>query len=186
MEKKIPQKLRISILNRDNHKCLWCGRSAVDGVTLDVDHVIAEYWDGKTEEDNLGTLCSHCNRAKGANYYGPYLLSTIYKLNKNVVEWFKDEFVGKNVGRTDGDSYKWQIIFFRNKNVAFLPQIIEHEYFIGGLFLETQENDDTNIQIEEIKNKALLQFKDKIGDYLFENKGFLEELDDKLVFRERK
>ena len=84
-----------------------------------------------------------------------------------------------NIGRTDGDSHKCQIEFFRNKNVAFLPQIIEHEYFIGGLFLETQENDDTNIQIEEIKNKALLQFKDKIGDYLFENKGFLEELDDK-------
>ena len=133
MKMKILEKIRISVLDRDNRKCLWCGRNATDSITLDVDHVLAEYWGGETTYENLGTLCSHYNK--------------------------------------DG---------------VFLPQIIEHEYFIGGLFLETQENDDTNIQIEEIKNKALLQFKDKIGDYLFENKGFLEELDDKLVFRERK
>jgi len=133
MKMKILEKIRISVLDRDNRKCLWCGRNATDSITLDVDHVLAEYWGRETTYENLGTLCSHYNK--------------------------------------DG---------------VFLPQIIEHEYFIGGLFLETQENDDTNIQIEEIKNKALLQFKDKIGDYLFENKGFLEELDDKLIFRERK
>jgi len=186
MKQRIPEKTRINILARDDYKCLWCGRSTVDGVTLDVDHVLAEHWNGKTEEDNLGTLCSHCNRAKGADYYGPYLLSTIYKLNKKVEEWFEDKFIGNNIGRTDGDSYRWQIEFFHNKNVAFLPQIIKHEYFIEGLFLVTEENPDTDIKIAERKKEALLQFKDKIGDYLFENKGFLEEVNSKLVFKEKK
>ncbi len=29
-KKKIPEKLRISVLDKDGRKCLWCGRSAVD------------------------------------------------------------------------------------------------------------------------------------------------------------
>ena len=67
-----------------------------------------------------------------------------------------------------------------------MPQIIKHEYFIEGLFLVTEENPDTDIKIAERKKEALLQFKDKIGDYLFENKGFLEEVNSKLVFKEKK
>lgn len=184
MKQRIPEKTKIKILARDNYKCLWCGRSAVNNVTLDVDHVLAEYWGGKPTEDNLGTLCSHCNRAKGVDYFGNYLLLTIFKV-KDLKKWIEDIFIGNNVGRTDGDSYKLQIMFYRNQNSVSLLQKIELEYFIDGLLLETQGTADTEIKIVEIKNKALLTLKDKIRDYLFENKGFLEELDDNLIFREK-
>jgi hypothetical protein len=183
MKKKISQKLRISILDRDGRKCLWCGRSAIDGVTLDVDHILAEHWGGKTTYENLGTLCSHCNRSKGADYYGSYLLTTLFKV-KDFEKWFEDKFVGHNLGK-DGDSYKWQIMFYHNQNGAFLPQTIEHEYFIGGILLVTKGNPDTDIKIAEKRKKALLELKDKIRDYLFKNKGFLEELNGKLIFRSR-
>ena len=32
-KKKIPEKTRISVLNRDSLECLWCGRSSADGIT---------------------------------------------------------------------------------------------------------------------------------------------------------
>ena len=185
MKKKIPEKLRISVLDRDNRRCLWCGRSASDSVTLDVDHVTAEHWDGKTTEDNLGTLCSHCNRAKGADYYGSYLLSTLFRV-KNFENWFEE--ISRHDARADGEFNGWKIDFYREQNGYYLPlpQPIKHEYFIGGIFLITQGEPDTDIKIGEKRKEALLQFKDKIRDYLFENKGFLEESDDKLIFKERK
>ena len=34
---KIPLKKRIHIFNRDGNKCLWCGRSVVDGIKLNVE-----------------------------------------------------------------------------------------------------------------------------------------------------
>ena len=66
-----------------------------------------------------------------------------------------------------------------------MQQKIELEYYISGLLLETQGSEDTDIKIEDIRKEALLKIKDKIGDYLFDNKGFLEELNGKLVFREK-
>ena len=183
-KKKIPEKIRISVLNRDPLKCLWCGRSSADGITLDADHVLAEHWGGEATYENLGTLCSHCNRAKGADYFGSYLLTTIFKV-KNLESWFEDKFVGHNMGR-DGDSHKFKIIFYQKQNGAFVLQTIEQEYFISGPLLITQGQPDTDIRIAEKKREALLQFKDKITDFLFENNGFFEEFDGKLIFRERK
>jgi 5-methylcytosine-specific restriction endonuclease McrA len=61
------QRLRFSILKRDNHTCKACGRSAADGVALHVDHVVAVANGGKTEEDNLQILCADCNQGKGAD-----------------------------------------------------------------------------------------------------------------------
>jgi len=177
--------MRINVLKRDDYRCLWCGRGRVDGVNLDVDHIIAEAWGGMTTEDNLGTLCSHCNRAKGADYFGSYLLKTIFKV-KNLESWFEDKFVGHNMLKRDGDSYTFKIMFYKNQNGVFLPQIIEEEYFINGMLLVTQDNPDKDIRIAEIKKEALLKFKDRIKNYLFENKGFLEESEGKLIFRDRK
>jgi len=182
MKGKIPEKLRIIVLDRDKHKCLWCGRGTVEGVTLDVDHILAEHWGGKTTEDNLGTLCLHCNRSKQADYYGSYLLSTIFKI-KNFEYHFEEIF--KRDTRRDGELHGWKIEFYNAKNNVFLPELIEHEYFIDEIFLITKGTPDTDIKIEDKRKEALLNFKDKIRDYLFEKKGFLEESEDKLVFRHR-
>lgn len=60
--------MRYSILNRDNQRCVICGRSASDGVTLQVDHIIPVSKGGKTTPENLRTLCSDCNLGKGDKY----------------------------------------------------------------------------------------------------------------------
>jgi len=57
-------RLRALIMERDNNRCVICGRSAKDGITLEVDH-IKEWTDGgKTTYDNGQTLCSECNKGK--------------------------------------------------------------------------------------------------------------------------
>lgn len=64
----ISPKLRAKILNRDNHRCVHCGRSpAEDGVKLHIDHKIPIDWDGPpTDPKNLQTLCEECNQGKQA------------------------------------------------------------------------------------------------------------------------
>ena len=61
--------LRYDILQRDNFRCQICGRTAQDGVKLEVDHKKPIAKGGRTEPDNLWTLCQDCNRGKGAKYY---------------------------------------------------------------------------------------------------------------------
>lgn len=61
-------KMRKMILDRDNHRCVICGRSAADGVKLHVDHIIPVSKGGKTVPSNLRTLCQDCNLGKGASY----------------------------------------------------------------------------------------------------------------------
>ena len=61
--------LRYDILKRDNFKCVICGRTPKkDGITLHVDHIIPVSKGGKTEPENLRTLCSICNLGKSDKY----------------------------------------------------------------------------------------------------------------------
>ncbi len=62
----ISQKQRYRILNRDNSKCRRCGRTPEDGVKLVVDHIIPVAWGGRTDDENLWTLCNECNQGKKA------------------------------------------------------------------------------------------------------------------------
>ena len=57
-------KLRLQVLERDNFRCVLCGRSAEDGVTLHTDHIIPFSQGGKTTLQNAQTLCGDCNNAK--------------------------------------------------------------------------------------------------------------------------
>ena len=57
-------KLRYTVLSRDKFKCQICGCSQQDGVKLEVDHIIPVSKGGRTELDNLQTLCERCNRGK--------------------------------------------------------------------------------------------------------------------------
>jgi len=61
--------LRYKILKRDGFKCSVCGASAkLDGVKLEVDHIIPVSKGGLTVESNLQTLCERCNRGKSNKY----------------------------------------------------------------------------------------------------------------------
>ena len=56
--------LRYDVLRRDNFTCQICGSTARDGVRLEVDHIVPVSRGGRTEMDNLQTLCERCNRGK--------------------------------------------------------------------------------------------------------------------------
>ena len=63
---KLSAGLRYIILKRDEFRCRKCGRSQADDnfVRLEVDHIIPVSRWGRTVEDNLETLCRHCNSGK--------------------------------------------------------------------------------------------------------------------------
>lgn len=57
----IPESLRNKIFERDGNKCIKCGST----VNLQIDHIIPFSRGGRTEENNLQTLCQKCNVKKG-------------------------------------------------------------------------------------------------------------------------
>lgn len=56
--------LRYDVLKRDGFRCVICGRTADDGVKLHVYHIKPVSKGGKTEYENLRTLCDQCNFGK--------------------------------------------------------------------------------------------------------------------------
>ncbi|NBV22540.1 MAG: HNH endonuclease [Proteobacteria bacterium] len=53
------------IFNRDEFRCVYCGKSSVeDGVKLEADHIVARSAGGKDSAGNLVTACRGCNRSK--------------------------------------------------------------------------------------------------------------------------
>lgn len=62
---EIPKDLRAKLLTQAGGKCQMCGRTTKeDNIKLHIDHKIPRDWGGKTEEDNLWTICSACNEGK--------------------------------------------------------------------------------------------------------------------------
>jgi hypothetical protein len=64
--RNISLSLRLAVLNRDNFRCVICGRSpATDvGVKLHLDHITPFSRGGKSVIENLQTLCQDCNLGK--------------------------------------------------------------------------------------------------------------------------
>jgi 5-methylcytosine-specific restriction endonuclease McrA len=56
--------IRWQVFERDNFKCVACGKSAIDGAILHVDHILPRSKGGKDEMDNYQTLCHLCNIGK--------------------------------------------------------------------------------------------------------------------------
>ena len=65
---KLTPSLRYDVLKRDNGRCVLCGRTAADGIQLQVDHILPVAKGGRTELSNLRTLCSLCNAGKSDKY----------------------------------------------------------------------------------------------------------------------
>lgn len=61
---KVSNKLRFAIYKRDGYRCRYCHRSDRE-VPLEIDHIIPISKGGKSEYDNLQTLCHDCNVRKG-------------------------------------------------------------------------------------------------------------------------
>lgn len=62
----ISDKLRYTVLKRDNFKCCACGASPAKdpAVELHIDHIVPWSKGGETTLENLQTLCSKCNIGK--------------------------------------------------------------------------------------------------------------------------
>jgi len=69
--RSIPLNIRVKVLNRDNFRCIFCGKSpATDvGVKLHVDHIVPFSKGGTNSLDNLQTLCQDCNLGKSNEVY---------------------------------------------------------------------------------------------------------------------
>lgn len=61
---QLPPALRFSVLERCGFRCVYCGASAKDGATLEVDHVIPVAKGGDNDPANLEAACFACNRGK--------------------------------------------------------------------------------------------------------------------------
>jgi hypothetical protein len=59
----IPESVRIFVWQRDQGKCVQCGRRD----SLEFDHIIPIIEGGSSTERNVQLLCEQCNRRKGKN-----------------------------------------------------------------------------------------------------------------------
>lgn len=66
----VPARLRWKVVVRDRFRCVACGRSPANELTVElhVDHRTPWADGGKTVLDNLQTLCRECNLGKGKSY----------------------------------------------------------------------------------------------------------------------
>jgi Restriction endonuclease len=53
-----------AIRERDQYRCVICGKGLADGVELHVDHIRPRYLGGRSEIENGQTLCAQCNFRK--------------------------------------------------------------------------------------------------------------------------
>lgn len=61
---RVTNKMRFAIYARDNYRCRKCGRATQD---LEIDHIFPISKGGKSNFDNLQTLCHRCNALKSDN-----------------------------------------------------------------------------------------------------------------------
>lgn len=59
-------KRAFNVLERDDFRCVYCGKSSIeDGVKLSLDHIQPSSKGGKDDVSNLVTSCQICNSSKG-------------------------------------------------------------------------------------------------------------------------
>jgi len=181
---KIPSKLRVEVINRDNKKCLWCGRNFAEGIRLEVDHIISENFGGSTTKDNLGTLCNECNNGKSIDYYGNYLLMTLINL-PNLDE--KIDFIEFSKGNAfDNAKLRYFLTFFiKDDKGEFFKELIFQDFQIEGILYSERKDDSAKIQIDLDKKENFIKLKKKLQEYLIKNKGYLEELNGRIIFNKK-
>ena len=59
---------RMTVYERDDFKCRYCGRSSPD-IVLEIDHILPVSMGGTNDISNLVTVCSQCNNGKSDDSY---------------------------------------------------------------------------------------------------------------------
>jgi len=71
-------KIRFIILERDNFRCIYCGKSSIeDAKELQIDHIIPVSAGGSSRADNLVTACIACNQMKEAKILNNHNLNRV-------------------------------------------------------------------------------------------------------------
>lgn len=180
VKKPIKATLRYEVKKRDCFSCLWCQKGIAENVKLNVDHIIPEAFGGETTIDNLATLCENCNKSKGTEYHGNYLLTTLFKLKELDKYLTKEEFE---------KGYRCSIEFFveiESANFYSKKTIFHFEPIPEDYLYFKKEEDSYKIKKSEIRRKAIITLKEKLRDYLLTEGGYLEELEGSLIFRKGK
>jgi hypothetical protein len=75
--------IRMRVLERDRAKCACCGKTAADGVVMNVDHIKPRKRAPELAltESNLQVLCNECNHGKGNQFDTDW--------RKPAVEWVR-------------------------------------------------------------------------------------------------
>jgi 5-methylcytosine-specific restriction endonuclease McrA len=60
----ISNRVRWLVLERDEFRCVKCGQTPSETVSLEVDHIVPVAKGGLDSQDNLQTLCNRCNSGK--------------------------------------------------------------------------------------------------------------------------
>lgn len=62
--------VRMVALERDGGRCACCGRTAADGIVINVDHIKPrrKYPEHALTVSNLQVLCNECNHGKGNRF----------------------------------------------------------------------------------------------------------------------
>jgi 5-methylcytosine-specific restriction enzyme A len=63
-KRNVSPKKRMDVLEKYRFKCAYCGATALDGVALEVDHIIPISKGGSNDMENLQILCKPCNIGK--------------------------------------------------------------------------------------------------------------------------
>ena len=63
-KRNVSPKKRMAVLEKYKFKCAYCGATALDGVALEVDHIIPISKGGSNDMENLQILCKPCNIGK--------------------------------------------------------------------------------------------------------------------------
>jgi endogenous inhibitor of DNA gyrase (YacG/DUF329 family) len=88
-KQKIKSTSEFSIFERDDFRCVYCGKSSIEhNVELHVDHIYPLVFDGIAEIDNLITACKSCNVSKNARILSDEvmkrLIDVLFKRNNSL------------------------------------------------------------------------------------------------------
>lgn len=95
-----PLNVKEKIFERDNHRCVVCGKGRADGVQIHADHIKPKNKGGDSSIDNGQTLCTQHNNIKknysqteaGKRYFIKIYNQAVANGDKKMVKFCKDVF----------------------------------------------------------------------------------------------
>lgn len=101
---EFPQDVKEKIFERDNFRCVVCGRGRKDGIEIHADHIVPMDRGGTNTLENGQTLCSEHNLMKknysqteaGKRYFIKMYKMAVIKGDKRMIKFCKDVFNAYN------------------------------------------------------------------------------------------